>query len=41
MKKIDYQIEEKKLKKDFHSPNLIHIIGEKKENQYSSYSKVG
>ena len=41
MKKIDYQIEEKRLYKDFHSPNLIHIMGEKKDNQYSSYSKVG
>ncbi len=41
MNKVEFQIQDKNIYQEFTSPNLHFIIGEKNDNQYSSYSKVG
>lgn len=41
MKKVEYEIQQKNFYKDFNSPNLHFIVGEKKDNLYANYSKAG
>lgn len=41
MKKVEYQIQEKNIYKDYNSQNLHYIIWQKKDDEYSEYSKVG
>lgn len=41
MKKVEYEIQKENIYKEFSSSSLQHIVGDKKENQYAQYSKVG
>lgn len=41
MRKVEYEIQEKNIYKEFSSSSLQYIVGERKDNEYSQYSKVG
>lgn len=41
MKKVEYEIQEKNIYKEFSPSNLHYIVGDKKDNEYAQYSKVG
>ncbi len=41
MKKVEYEIQEKSIYKEFTASNLHFFLGEKKDNEYANYSKAG